>query len=177
MFLRIVILANCSWKSPDSSCLPCQSIKHILGEVATIPKEKAKGDHSSTLAWKNPMDGGAWWAAVQGVAQSQTRLKWLSSSSSKYIHSPVGRKQQERDAWIDVPALSSTWYVGPAVVKPNVVLVLVCTSLRKLVTNISHIGSAFSGTMLVAWNCSAWEYSKKLAMGTGQGIFIQRSDW
>ena len=28
------------------------------------------------------MDGGAWWAAVHGVAQSQTRLKRLSSSSS-----------------------------------------------------------------------------------------------
>ena len=27
---------------------------------------------------ENPMDGGAWWAAVYGVAQSQTRLKWLS---------------------------------------------------------------------------------------------------
>ena len=25
--------------------------------------------------------GGAWWAAVYGVAQTQTRLKWLSSSS------------------------------------------------------------------------------------------------
>ena len=31
---------------------------------------------------ENPMDGGAWWAAVYGVAQSQTRLKRLSSSSS-----------------------------------------------------------------------------------------------
>ena len=30
--------------------------------------------HSSTLAWKNPMDGGAWWAAVHGVAKSQTPL-------------------------------------------------------------------------------------------------------
>ena len=29
------------------------------------------------------MDGGAWWAAVYGVAQSRTRLKRLSSSSSK----------------------------------------------------------------------------------------------
>ena len=28
------------------------------------------------------MDGGAWWAAVYGVAQSRTRLKRLSSSSS-----------------------------------------------------------------------------------------------
>ena len=30
---------------------------------------------------ENPMDGGAWWAAVYGVAQSRTRLKRLSCSS------------------------------------------------------------------------------------------------
>ena len=34
---------------------------------------------------ENPRDGGAWWAAVYGVAQSQTRLKWLSSSCSRYF--------------------------------------------------------------------------------------------
>ena len=33
----------------------------------------------------NPRDGGAWWAAVSGVAQSRTRLKRLSSSSSAYV--------------------------------------------------------------------------------------------
>ena len=32
---------------------------------------------------ENPGDGGAWWAAVYGVAQSQTRLKRLSSSSRR----------------------------------------------------------------------------------------------
>src|SRR5574337_2883 len=31
---------------------------------------------------ENPRDRGAWWAAVSGVAQSRTRLKRLSSSSS-----------------------------------------------------------------------------------------------
>ena len=31
---------------------------------------------------ENPRDGGAWWADVYGVAQSRTRLKWLSNSSS-----------------------------------------------------------------------------------------------
>ena len=31
---------------------------------------------------ENPRDGGALWAAVYGITQSQTRLKWLSSSSS-----------------------------------------------------------------------------------------------
>ena len=30
---------------------------------------------------ENPRDGGAWWAAVYGVAQSWARLKQLSSSS------------------------------------------------------------------------------------------------
>ena len=33
---------------------------------------------------ENPRDGGAWWAAVYGVAQSWTRLKRFSSSSSKW---------------------------------------------------------------------------------------------
>ena len=29
---------------------------------------------------ENPRDGGAWWAAVYGVTQSRTQLKWLSSN-------------------------------------------------------------------------------------------------
>ena len=38
---------------------------------------------------ENPRDGGAWWAAVYGVAQSRTRLKRLSSS----------RKELELRVW------------------------------------------------------------------------------
>ena len=37
---------------------------------------------------ENPRDGGAWWAAVYGVTQSQTRLKRLSSSSNTRKNSP-----------------------------------------------------------------------------------------
>ena len=37
---------------------------------------------SSVLAWRIPGEG-AWWAAFYGVAQSRTRLKRCSSSSSK----------------------------------------------------------------------------------------------
>ena len=33
---------------------------------------------------ENPRDEGALWAAIYGVAQSRTRLKRLSSSSSRY---------------------------------------------------------------------------------------------
>ena len=34
---------------------------------------------------ENPRDGGAWWAAVYGIAQSWTRLKQLSSSSRRVV--------------------------------------------------------------------------------------------
>ena len=37
----------------------------------------------------NPRDRGAWWAGVYGVAQSQTRLKQRSSSSSSMFIEPV----------------------------------------------------------------------------------------
>ena len=41
---------------------------------------------------KNPRDGGSWWAAVYGVAQSWTWLKWLSSSSSSvYMSIPISQ--------------------------------------------------------------------------------------
>ena len=57
---------------------------------------------------ENPRDGGAWWAAVYGVAQSRTRLKRLSSSnSSPFIGEGNGNPLQysclenpvDRGAW------------------------------------------------------------------------------
>ena len=38
------------------------------------PLEKGMATHSSVLAWKIPMDNGAWWVIVHGVAKSRTRL-------------------------------------------------------------------------------------------------------
>ena len=43
---------------------------------------KGNGNPVQCSCLENPRDGGAWWAAVYGVAQSRTRLKRLSSSSS-----------------------------------------------------------------------------------------------
>ena len=39
------------------------------------PLEKEMATHSSILALENPIDRGAWWAAVHGVTKSQTQLK------------------------------------------------------------------------------------------------------
>ena len=38
------------------------------------PMEKGMATHSSIPAWRIPMDRGAWWAAVYGVAKSRTQL-------------------------------------------------------------------------------------------------------
>ena len=43
--------------------------------------EKEMATHSSVLGLENPREGGAWWAAVYGVTQSRTQLKWLSNSN------------------------------------------------------------------------------------------------
>ena len=46
--------------------------------------EKAMAPHSSILAWKIPMDGGAWWATVHVVTKSRTRLSDFTSLSHIY---------------------------------------------------------------------------------------------
>ena len=43
---------------------------------------EGNGNPLQCYCLENPRDGGAWWAAVYGIAQSRTRLKRLSSSSS-----------------------------------------------------------------------------------------------
>ena len=45
------------------------------------PLEEGMATYSSILAWRIPMDRGAWRATVHGVAQSQTRLRdWTELS-------------------------------------------------------------------------------------------------
>ena len=57
------------------------------GDVGSNPGSgrspgEGNGNPLQCSCLENPRDGGAWWAAVYGVAQSWTRLKRLSSSSS-----------------------------------------------------------------------------------------------
>ena len=61
-------------ESDTTERLPFQFSLSCIGEGNVNPLQ------CSCL--ENPRDGGAWWAAVYGVAQSQTGLKQLSSSSS-----------------------------------------------------------------------------------------------
>ena len=45
------------------------------------PLEEGMATHFSGLAWRIPMDRGAWRAAVHRVAKGQTRLKRLNTHS------------------------------------------------------------------------------------------------
>ena len=47
--------------------------------------EEGNGNPLQCSCLENPKAGGAWWAADYGVAQSQARLKRLSSSSSSSV--------------------------------------------------------------------------------------------
>ena len=66
------------------SCIPCftanSSAYHFINAGQLNGEGNDKPHQYSCL--ENPRDGGAWWAAIYGVTQSRTRLKWLSSSSS-----------------------------------------------------------------------------------------------
>ena len=69
------LVGCCSWGLTvgcDWSALACMHA--CIGEGNGNPLQ-----HSCL---GNPRDRGAWWAAVYGVTQSRTWLKWLSSNSS-----------------------------------------------------------------------------------------------
>ena len=63
-----------TWWISNVSSGVCLIIDSFVGE--------GNGNPLQCSCLENPTDGGAWWAAVYGVAQSRTRLKRLSSSSS-----------------------------------------------------------------------------------------------
>ena len=48
------------------------------------------GERNGNPLWcsclENPRDGGAWWAAIYGVAQSWTRLKWLNNNNNNNVY-------------------------------------------------------------------------------------------
>ena len=51
---------------------------HVLNAYCIVSHGEGNGNPLQYSCLENPVDGGAWWAAVHRVAQSWTRLKRLS---------------------------------------------------------------------------------------------------
>ena len=75
---------------------------------------EGNGNPLQCSCMENPRDGGAWWAAVYGVMQSQTRLKRLSSSSRASNRPGQGMIFSEAQGSIKVWYLptQTEWYRG-----------------------------------------------------------------
>ena len=67
----------------DRSTMLCGSSQKST--LAVFRGGEGNGNPLQCSCLENPRDGGAWWAAVYGVAQRRTRLKRLSSSSSSSV--------------------------------------------------------------------------------------------
>ena len=62
-------------------CNPTSSLLSIYNVLESLLRE-GNGTPFQCSCLENPMDGGAWWAAVHGVAKSWTRLSdWATSLS------------------------------------------------------------------------------------------------
>ena len=53
----------------------CLNITYLYCMILQGNGGKGNGTPLQCSCLENPRDGGAWWAAVYGVAQSRTRLK------------------------------------------------------------------------------------------------------
>ena len=80
---------------PDVQEIPLLSYNHIITTTTYLKdryiyiyRGEGNGNPLQCSCLENPRDRGAWWAAVSGVAQSRTRPKQLSSSSSSSPYSP-----------------------------------------------------------------------------------------
>ena len=50
-------------------------VAQMIKNLPAMQDGEGNGTPLQYSCLENPMDGGAWWAAVYGVAQSRTRLK------------------------------------------------------------------------------------------------------
>ena len=89
---------------------------------------------------ENPMDRGAWWAAVYGVAQSRTRLKRLSSSSSSKTQLRGNTTVRSYAGWNTESCL---WEVQMWFHVQRLVLVIMMTNLSCFLT-LSYFLNNFS---------------------------------
>ena len=62
-----------AWTSGSSQLTYCWSLAWRILSVTSVWDGEGNGTPLQYSCLENPMDGGAWWAAVHGIAKSRTR--------------------------------------------------------------------------------------------------------
>ena len=70
-------------------CYESDRTEHLHFHFSLSCLGEGNGNPLQCSCLENPRNGGACWAAIYGVAQSRTRLKRLSSSSSSGLQAPT----------------------------------------------------------------------------------------
>ena len=129
--------------SHQSLCLSYSSGTHLL--TPATGREKAMAPHSSTLAWKSPMDRGAWWAAVHGVARSQT---WLSNFTFTFHFHALEKETAIQCSCLENPGDGGAWWAAVYGVAQS------RTGLKRLSSSSSSVSQILStlGSLLFNYN-------------------------
>ena len=90
-------------------CLPTRWETWVLSLDQEDPLEKETSTHSSTLAWRIPMDESAWWATVHGVAKSQIQLSNFPSLPE--WESAAEDDMGDTDAQYRCPGIHATFHL------------------------------------------------------------------
>ena len=77
LFLDEVFCTGCYWWLGDAGILYSSGLLCVSSHYLIHPRVSSGEGNGTPLQYtclENPMDGGAWWAAVHGVVRSQTQL-------------------------------------------------------------------------------------------------------
>ena len=80
----------------------------LLSRWLVAPQAKGNGNPLQYSCLENSVDRGTWWAAVHGVAQSRTQLKWLS------MHACIGEGNGNpfQYSWLENPRDRGAWWAA-----------------------------------------------------------------
>ena len=94
---------------------------------------------------ENPRDGGAWWAAVCGVAQNRTRLKWFSKWYPWMIscQAPVFMRFSRQESWSELQCPPPGYNPNPGTELTS----LASPALQTVSLPLSHWGSPIALVM------------------------------
>ena len=97
-------------------------VRKVMTNLSLSYIGEGNGNPLQCSCLESPGDGGAWWAAIYGVAQSRTRLKWFSSSSSsRLVITFLPRSKCLVISWLQSP---SAVILEPRKIKPATVSIV-----------------------------------------------------